>query len=297
MRSFVAALLVVLAGLCVAAAVPVVWAHTMLTDTDRFVEATAPLAEDPEVQDAVVLLVTARAKEQLGTDELAARLPPALRRLGANAGQALDRLIEQTVRRYVTSPQFADLWPELVRSAHEAMATTLEVDGADAGAVTVDLTPVVREVQAQLTAAGVPLVDQVEVQSVRVPVTQASSLEPLRPYVGWLDPASVLLPVAGAFLLLLGLALSRNRSRSLALAALSCAAGVGLGFLGLRTAKPYAVDQLAPALLPPATRAAAYQAATADLRTWLLFTLAGAGATLALVVLVAALGRARRLAS
>ena len=297
MRSALAALLVVLGGLLVAAAVPAAWAHSMITDTNRFVDATRSLADDPGVQDAVAGVVAPAVSEQLRQSGLvASSLPPALRRLGPSVEQAVQVLVRRTVEGYVRGPGFRDLWPTMVRTGHESLVATLTVGSART--VTVDATPVVAQVQSQLAAAGLPLRGGAAPSpSVRLEVSPGGTLASLREPVGLLDPASVLLPVGGGLVLLLGLAVARRRLPALAGAAVAVAAGLGLVFLAVRLARPRAVASFAPDVLPESSRRAVYDAVTADLSLWLVYALVGCGVVVALVVVLLAVGRARRIAS
>ncbi|HET7477407.1 MAG TPA: hypothetical protein VFJ97_15465 [Dermatophilaceae bacterium] len=298
MRSFVAAIFVVVGGLLVAASVPVAWAHSIVTDADRFVDATRPLSQDPGVQRAVASVVSQELTGALEQVDLTpVQLPPALRRLAQSPDGAVARLITRTVQAYVTTPGFRDLWPTLVRSAHDSLVASLTLGSART--VTVDLAPVVAQIRSQLVTAGLPAIVAAAVPTgaVQIGVSRVGALASLRDYTATLDPASVLLPVSGALVLLLGLAVARRRLWALAGATLVVAAGLGAVFVAIRVAKPYAVRDLVPALLPASSRAAVYDAVTSDLRVWLFYAVLGTGAVLTLTVVLMALARARRLAA
>ena len=100
---FVVALL---ACLALPLAIVSTWTANVVTDSDGYVEAVGPLADDSTVQEAV--------EERLEAEVLARlpRLPP--------------QTVRRAVVRVVEGPEFRPAWEDANRSAHEQLVTALE---------------------------------------------------------------------------------------------------------------------------------------------------------------------------
>lgn len=122
-RHLVFVVLAVVACLALPLAIVSTWTANVVTDSDGYVEAVGPLAEDPTVQQAV--------EERLQA-EVTARLP-----------RVPPRIVRRAVVRVVQGPEFRPAWEDANRSAHEQMVAVLEADGdspvANDGTVTIEL--------------------------------------------------------------------------------------------------------------------------------------------------------------
>ena len=112
-----------LACLALPLAIVSTWTANVVTDSDGYVEAVGPLADDPTVQEAV--------EERLQAEVLARlpRVPP--------------RTVRRAVVRVVEGPEFRPAWEDANRSAHDQLVTALEASEdspvADDGTVTIEL--------------------------------------------------------------------------------------------------------------------------------------------------------------
>jgi hypothetical protein len=147
-----------------------------IVETERFVAALAPLADDPAVQDRIILEVTALVDEQIDisgvTSDLLSGLGDALE-LGDRARDALDlvsepiaagvrALVEDVVGEVVRSPAFSSAWASSVEVLH-TQGIRLLSGSPDSllaldrdGTLRLPLGPIVAEVRAALVAQGVP---------------------------------------------------------------------------------------------------------------------------------------------
>ncbi len=73
-RSLGSVLLIILASVLALLAVVAVWANSIVRDTDRYVATMAPLASDPDVQQAVTTRVTNVVLQRIDVDALVAEL-------------------------------------------------------------------------------------------------------------------------------------------------------------------------------------------------------------------------------
>lgn len=125
-RSTAATVLGALAMVGILASTITVWSHRLLLNTDAWVATVGPLAEDPEVTD----LVATRLTDQLlvATDaetRIAAALPDNAGVLAGPIAAGADTLITQAVGEVLSSDQFAQLWREANRVAHESAVKLL----------------------------------------------------------------------------------------------------------------------------------------------------------------------------
>jgi hypothetical protein len=233
-RSFASALLIVLACLLAPVSVLSVWASTVVSQTDRYVETVAPIADDPGVQAAIADEVTAAVMENLDVADVTTQalqvlseqenMPPRVAAaLPALAGP-LTRGIEDFTRtqtgNFVASDQFETVWAEVNRIAHAQVVTLLEGDtggalSAQDNQITLNLGPVIEEVSARLVdqgftlAANVPAVDRTFV------LAESDGIGQAQRFYGVLNALGVWLPIVALALLAAGVLLARDRRRAL----------------------------------------------------------------------------------
>ena len=119
----IVAICLILVGVLAPLSILATWAHDEVSDTDRYVETVAPLADSPEVQEAVTTRLTARivglidvqAVTKDAIDALQQRgLPPravaSLTALTPPLAAGVESFVNNQVRRVVASDAFADAW-------------------------------------------------------------------------------------------------------------------------------------------------------------------------------------------
>lgn len=243
------ALLVILACVLAPLSVVSVWASSQLSDTERYVQTVAPLADDPAVQDALADEVTGAVFENLDVEgfttealetiaeqpNVPPRVAALLPALAVPITDGVESFTRDQVDAFLASPQFAQLWTEVNRIAHEQVVRLLE--GNEGGAVsaqdnqiTLNLAPIVAAVQDRLVdrgfelAANIPEVDRTFVLAESDAITQAQGA------YSTLNRVGTWLPVVALALFVAGVLLARNRRRTLVKGALGIAAAmVALG--------------------------------------------------------------------
>ncbi|MFD8823779.1 hypothetical protein ACFV1C_15620 [Streptomyces sp. NPDC059605] len=255
MRTHLSTALSVVLVVVLAVLVPVgalsAWVDLEIDDTDRYVEAVAPLASDPEVRETVSDLIT----------------DGAMKRIDAGPLQSTVRdFLHQAVLSFTTTDAFRTAWNAANRTAHEAVTAAL--DGDTGEAVTIDLAPVTAQIRQNLVDNGVPFADRIPVQHTDITLVSADRADQLRQSFRLLRAGGVL-PAAGTLVLAV-LAVA---------AALTAAAAAGLGFalgaLALRAVLAVARDRVLSEVPDGEAdgAAAVYDALTASLRTtvWIVF--------------------------
>lgn len=269
--SVVAKLLALLSAALLPLGLVGAWAERVVTDTDAYVAAVAPLADEPAVQG----FVTSRLLDVVG-----AQVPPGL------LGPAGERLLERATRRVVSSDRFAAVWRSAHAQVHRQLVAALEAD--DQRPLVLRLDPLVDGVRDAIQRElGLPVAPPIEASlAVRVasPADTARAREAYR-LVDALFPAVPL--VWGATLVLALLPRRRRRSTLAVAAAASALTSLALWAVVDRAGPVVAAAAEARRLpLDEAVVRAVYAGLTDGLAGWALLA-AGASA----VVLVAALVR------
>ncbi|NUR52271.1 MAG: hypothetical protein HOV71_29455 [Hamadaea sp.] len=224
-----AVVLLVISSLLVVASVTARFARAELLNTDRYVETVAPLASDPDVQEAITRRVTDAVMNSADLPALIQQLAEATGIKAAPqaatlAAPAITNWIKGQVQRIVgdlvTSPQFATLWTEVNRSAHTQIEKLLT--GKDGTVVStqdtdivINLGPVVTAAKDNLVARGWGFLSKVPDVSIPYTVATIDNLPEIQRYVKLLDKAGTWLPILALILLGLGVWCAPNHRRGL----------------------------------------------------------------------------------
>jgi hypothetical protein len=236
----------VLVGVLAPLSILATWAHDEVSDTDRYVETVAPLADSPEVQEAVTTRLTARivslidvqAVTKDAIDALQQRgLPPravaSLTALTPPLAAGVESFVNNQVGRVVASDAFADAWAQANRVAHNQMVAVLTGETGEAvsvsgGTVQLNLAPVIAAVKERLVDAGFTLASRIPAVTTEITLFQSAGLAKAQTAFRLLDTAARALPIIALILLGVAVAVSRRRRRTLAIGAIVIAASMVL---------------------------------------------------------------------
>ncbi len=260
-RSTAAGVLLTLACVLAPLSVASVWASTVLSDTDRYVETVAPIADDPDVQAAIADEVTVAIMENLDIDALTLEalgvlaeqdnMPPrvadALPALAVPLSQGIESFTHSQAERLLASPAFESVWDEVNRVAHTQVVTLLE--GNEGGAVsaqddtiTLNLAPIIEQVKERLVAQGFELADRIpEIDRTFVLVESEAITSAQRGYVV-LNALGAWLPFVAVGLFAGGVYAARNRRRALLRGSLGVVAAMVVLGAGLALARTFYVE-------------------------------------------------------
>lgn len=163
-RNVGAILMALLAAVLIAISVPAVWLNRMMTDTDVFVAALAPLAQDADIQNAVATKASDAIIEQLdAANRIKQLLPENLQLIATPVAQAVNGFIEKQAFVLVRSDQFASAWEKVSRASHKAIVTAVTgrdtgALGVEAGVFTLDVGSLADQIKARLQEAGLDFV-------------------------------------------------------------------------------------------------------------------------------------------
>jgi hypothetical protein len=241
-RTATSAVLITLACLLAPLSATAVWASRQVSDTDRYLETVAPLADDPAIQSTIADAVTreifaAVDLQAITTETLDAisrqgvppRVAANLQALSGPLANGIQGFVRGQVDNLVASPQFATVWRQANQTAHTELVNLLE--GNQGGAlsaqndtVTLNLAPIIAQVKEQLVASGFSLADRIPVVDKSIVLVQSDGVTKAQGVYRLLNTLGVWLPLISLFLLAAGVYVARDHRRALLLGA--------LGFLG-----------------------------------------------------------------
>ena len=237
MRHAIAAFAVVLSTLVVPIAVTATWLSLRVDDTDAYVDAVAPLADEPQLRAAL-----SRELAQAASASVAERVP------GAGA---FDGMIRRMTQDVVANDAFPEFWREANAKAHREFLAIVHERDADVvadGWVYLDIGPLLDEVLADLVGV-LPVAVELPSRPVLVPVVPESELERGRGAYQVLDFLAVWAPLLWLALVALAVLVApgvRGRLRTAALCAFGAALGGALALLLEAPVTDLAVDQAEP---------------------------------------------------
>jgi hypothetical protein len=218
LRAVASITLAVVAALIMSLAVDAFWLHDRIFDTDSFVEALAPLPQDPAVSTAVATR-TVEALSSAGTAEakVAEALPDRLAFLAPEFTGLLEDRVFSITERLVESDAFSTAWVEGLTVVHSAIIAILEGDPAQptTGDVGVDLAGASALILDELEARGIDLFSEVEASLGQITFVQAELLAGPRSVVNVFNAGVWLLPVIALALVGTAVAVDRDRLRPL----------------------------------------------------------------------------------
>lgn len=274
-RSVVVTLLVTLAAVVAPLSVLATWSSGQISDTDRYLETVAPLASDPDVQDAIAARIEQlvftyldldSATQQLAESLEASRLPPrAAQTLQALSGPLADsarRFVRERIETVVRSDAFETAWVEANRAAHSELVAALTGEGSgavqvDRGTVNLDLAILIGTVKGQLLESGFGIAERIPDVDASFEIIQSDDLSRVQDLLSLLDGLSTWLPVVGLGALLAAVLVARDRRRTLLAAGLAVAGSMLLLGAALNVARTFYLDAL-PASSSPAAAGAIF---------------------------------------
>jgi hypothetical protein len=292
-RTPVSIVLMVMAIILAPLTVVSAWTKAQITDTGRYVNTVAPLADDPNVQSYVATAISSGIINALDIDQrVGDLLPPALQVLGPTIDNAVEGFIDTAATRFTQSPAFKTLWVEANRAAHKAVVriltgnpSSLDVQNSQ---LTLDIGSVLENFQKYLVDRGFGLADKIDLSKVDKTIVLASgdqvkNLESARQVVRLLKPLVWVL-----FLLLVACSVgtvlvARRRGHALIRLGLGFAITMVLVAIGINVARNAFLGALKGEIVPKNVGAALFDAIAGSLKAGFRVVFWG-GIALALVV-------------
>jgi hypothetical protein len=274
-RGPVATLLIVLGCILAPVSVLAVWTANQVSDTNRYVENVAPLIHEPAVQsaltDKISNQINARIHVQALTNQAAAtlkskglpRVGTLLQTFSGQLAGAVSGFIHTQVAKIVASPQVANLWVRVNRTAHAQLVKALSGQGNGSitisnGQVVLNLGPFIDIVKKDLVARGFTLASNIP--AVNPTFALFSAKELVRAQSGYraLNDLKIVLPILTLVLIAAGVYIARSHRRALIGAGLGFAASMALLGVALAIARSIYLNSVPNNVLPANAAAVMY---------------------------------------
>lgn len=131
-RRFAIVLLVGVAGAMFVVGSLVFWTGRTLIDNDRYVAATAPLIQNPDIQQAIVTKTTTTIFEQVNVEQIAQEsLPPRAQFLAPTLATQVKNFTNSQLNTIVASQGFQNVWNEVNKNAQLRLVTAIKESKSD----------------------------------------------------------------------------------------------------------------------------------------------------------------------
>jgi hypothetical protein len=302
-RTIVATGLIVVACVLAPLSVVSVWASQQISDTDRYVQTVAPLAQNPDVQSAITDEITnqiftyidvpaliRQALDALNNRGLSPEVASQLQGLSIPLTSAVENFTRDQVAKIVASPQFATAWDAANRAAHEQMVELLS--GQQGGAisaqndtVTINLGPFIAQAKEQLIAQGFSAARNIPEVDKSFTMVQSGDVTKLQRGYRLLNDLGAWLPWIALALFGIGVYVAKSHRRAIIAGGLGVAASMLVLGAALAIARALYLDAVPADALPPDAAAAVFDTMVRFLRqglraTGIAFLLLAAGAFL-----------------
>jgi hypothetical protein len=266
-RSVLAIVLIVLGCVLAPVAGVAVWTSNQVSDTERFVRSVSPLIDDPDVQNRITDRVTATIFEHIDVQKLAddaiaaleaqglpVRVGDRLQTLTPTLASSVTGFVHDKVAELVASPQFESVWNQVLTTAHRQADAVLSGDSKGivirGDSVLLDLAPFIDLAKQRLSAAGLPLIDQVPEVHPTVELAKADTLVRAQTAYNTLNTVADVLPWIVLGLLVVGVYLARDRFRAMVGAGLGLVLAMVVLAAGLLVARGMLVGAVPPGAAP-----------------------------------------------
>ena len=227
-RSVVSLVIFLVATLLLPVAVIAHWGHRTVVDTERYLATVTPLAESPEVQQAIADTVTEAVISQVNTDEVVGGVLGAIipneQLAGLIAGPlttGVNSLIGEAVDRFVASELFQDAWVALNKTAQQGLILALEGDPSGVvqikgDSLVLDISSVLVVVQESLVDQGISIAANVTIPDTdrQIVLMSSPAFEQLRTIWAFASPALSFIILLVALLFTLSVLLATRRART-----------------------------------------------------------------------------------
>ena len=247
-RSYVSLVLFIVAALLTPIAVIGHWGHQTIANPDQYISTVAPLAEDPDIQQAVADVVSDAIIQQIDTGNLASGLLGAFipnerlsDLLSGPIKIGIDGLIRGGVERFVTSSAFQEAWVKINEAAQRGFIAALSGDPTgpvqfEGDDLVLNISTLLQQVQQSLVDDGIEIAGAVTIPETdaQVVLLDSPALAQARAIYGLASPILSVILLLTAALFTLSVLLATRRARTtvavgITVMAWSIALNYGLG--------------------------------------------------------------------
>ncbi|HMG40686.1 MAG TPA: hypothetical protein VK611_05125 [Acidimicrobiales bacterium] len=220
-----------------------VWLRLTALDTDRFVAALTPLADDRDLDEGLAVALTDRIMSRVDVEaQIEEALPNDNPLVVATVTRLARGLVQDTLRDVLESDTFSTIWTEALRRTHRRALQV--IDGAD-GSIALQLTDVLERADRLLTDRWLDIIDSRTIEEIdRVVVATSDDIQTVGQAVDTLRTLAVVLPIVTLVLLALAVVLAVDRRRMVVLVGLGMVATMVVTAVALRIGRRALFDQI-----------------------------------------------------
>ncbi len=235
-RTFWSTVMIVTACLLAPLSVVSVWARGEVTDTNRYVQTVAPLAENPAIQDAVSARITAEIFTYVDVNALTTEavsaitegrdLTPqqaaALQALAGPLSQGIESYAADAVNKVVESEQFEAAWVEANTLVHQRLNEGLTGQNTDNAVmvkdnqVVLDLGNLIGQVKEILISKGFTIAEKIPTTDTTIVLFNAPNASALQTGYNLLNTVGFWLPLIAMALAVIGIFVAHASHKALA---------------------------------------------------------------------------------
>jgi hypothetical protein len=254
-RRALVAVLVVIGSILAPLSALSVWMKTALLNTDNYVATVAPLAHNADVQAALADRITNALMQNSAVDsvrqKIIDRLPKQAEFVAPKISESIASVVHEGALRLVQSAQFATLWKETNRHAHEKIVALLEarsskfVDTND-GEITIDLGSIAQTVNEQLQSHGITAFSHTAASASdkELVLIDSTWLKRSQNATNLLQQLAFVLPVLTFLCFAVAIWLSPNRRRTVLRGALGVALGMSVLLIAMNGGRHFYLSAL-----------------------------------------------------
>jgi hypothetical protein len=227
-RSYVSLILFIVATLLTPIAVIGHWGHQTIANPQQYIDTVGPLAEDPDIQQAVSDTVSDAIINQIDTSQLASGLLGALipnerlsDLLSGPIKAGIDGLIRTGVDRFVASNAFQEAWIKINEAAQKGFIAALTGDPTgpvqfEGDQLVLNISSLLQEVQQSLVDEGIEVAGLVTIpdSEAKVVLLDSPELAQARAIYGLASPFLSVILLLTAALFTLSVLLATRRART-----------------------------------------------------------------------------------
>jgi hypothetical protein len=245
-----------------------VWASRDVSDTNRYVQTVAPLAQNADLQAAVTDNITRQIDQRVNIPDLTTQVLTAiskqglspqtaatLRGLNGPIASGVESFLHTAVAKIVDSQAFETAWEIANRQAHQQLVALLSGKSSGAvtaqnGAVRINLGPFISQVKQQLVAQGFGFASQIPTINTSFTLLQSNQVGGAQLGYRLLNDVGLWLPIIALLLGGIGVYVAKSHRKALI--------GLGLGVAGsmlllgaaLAVARPIYLNAVPATVLP-----------------------------------------------
>ncbi|HVN12755.1 MAG TPA: hypothetical protein VMT69_11725 [Kineosporiaceae bacterium] len=283
-RTLGAVLLILVACLLAPLSVTSVWARSQVTDTSRYVETVAPLAEDPTIQQAVTNKLTNLVFQYVDVQSITTQaltalqqrgvVPPALatqlQALAVPLASGVQSFTHDRIQQVVQSDVFAQAWEQANRTAHQQVVAALTGQSSAVkvqnNTVTVDLGPFLDVVKQKLVDNGFQLAARIPSVNATFTVFESTDVTTLQRGFNLLNTLGYWLPFILVALAGLGIYLAPNHRLAFIWTGIGVSLAALVTAIALQVVRQRYLDGVPATVLPPDAAAVLFDTVVRFLR-------------------------------